>query len=110
MKRMEEIDDSQESCGTLWHYIVYQTFQISLGVRLEVQASRHSRHSATYENEDIDLHIFVLGPWLEVLVAQTDQVGNKSHGQSARGDGKAYKLLHGILVEGGGEIDYQKSR
>ena len=29
MKRIEEIDDSQESCGTLWHYIVYQTFQTS---------------------------------------------------------------------------------
>ena len=62
MKRIEEIDDSQESCGTLWHYIVYQTFQISLGVQLEVQASRHSRHSATYEYEDIDLHAFALGP------------------------------------------------
>ena len=62
MKRIEvneENKESEESCGTLWHYIVHQTFQISLGVQLEVQASRHS---ATCAYEDIDLHTFVLGP------------------------------------------------
>ena len=43
MRKIEENvenEEIEESCGMFWRYIVHQTFQITLVVHLEVQASR----------------------------------------------------------------------
>ena len=64
-EKSDEIEEIEESCGTLCHYIAHQTFQIPLEV-LSCSTGGPSksglRHPKTYEYEEMDSHPFALGP------------------------------------------------